>query len=625
MASEDALNLLLSGLGINDSSEATLRLARALHEAQEATFVATMRGIAATASDASSSADEARRGAPTPTTVPVAILLESQPPLAVGQVAAAWGFFRAAVSAAVWPPPGTKLSSENKHMHPVIEMLLAACIKSQAHLRLFRNQTAHDDIVAAAAQPDFIVTHARDSQASLLGAALMVEVELPSEMGIRDAELQARAFARRRVYKLFMEARDRNEAGDAVSAVVAGTNGRLVTISRVRSGAPPPGGLWQGRQPCPAISTQRLELLAGWDGVTCPALPESPPAGFEALVRVLHAPASAFSVESLPLASIRVRWDGSGTDTGAAITLGDRIGRGGSSDVYAAAAGPGGGSCALKLGRCSTSAVLAAYVAESTALRQLSATVAVAQGLVPRLQRRGERVLDRVLSQAVPSPVLELAPCGVPLEDWLRREAAAVVAAALERGDDEETVARARRQFLRDVADDVVSRVVAALACAHSVRVVHCDVRPSNVVVVDGRAMLVDWGASREMGAEGAGVGVAAYADAPVFAQDSFTSRPCQDLVPAALLWLSIARGGGCAPWLSNGRAVAGVLAARDAWLSAAAADEAASSAEEGAARVASVARFVQAASGAPSKEDLLARARVLWPPPNGACHGHGV
>jgi serine/threonine protein kinase len=114
----------------------------------------------------------------------------------------------------------------------------------------------------------------------------------------------------------------------------------------------------------------------------------------------------------------------------------------------------------------------------------------------------------------------------------------------------------------------VVLRILQALQAAHAASLVHCDVRPSNIVVVPGAgAMLVDWGISRAVGAEARGCGVAAYADRRVFEQGKYQARAVQDVIGALLTWLCVAHSELCdAPWCTSGPLEA-VFAARQAWM----------------------------------------------------------
>lgn len=165
----------------------------------------------------------------------------------------------------------------------------------------------------------------------------------------------------------------------------------------------------------------------------------------------------------------------------------------------------------------------------------------------------GGKPLQRTLA-----PVHLLTPVGQPLEAVLGAAHASLSAAA------------AAREARRRLADATARDVLAALQAAHERRIVHCDVRPQNVVWAGGRAVLVDWGVARRVGDEVAGVGVEAYALARVFAasldprrggsaqQGASGRAPAGDatvragrhvdLAAVAYLWLSIAFGGNSSP-----------------------------------------------------------------------------
>ncbi len=152
----------------------------------------------------------------------------------------------------------------------------------------------------------------------------------------------------------------------------------------------------------------------------------------------------------------------------------------------------------------------------------------------------------------------------------------------------------------------MVLRLLCALEAAHAASLVHCDVRPSNVVVVRGNAMLVDWGISRASGEEARGCGVAAYADRRVFEQGEYKARPAQDVIGALLTWLCVAHSEQCdAPWPTNG-ALHSMLDGRAAWL------ERRSGEDATVARVAAALRSAEKwRSGAGGEGALYAQARA--------------
>ena len=120
------------------------------------------------------------------------------------------------------------------------------------------------------------------------------------------------------------------------------------------------------------------------------------------------------------------------------------------------------------------------------------------------------------------------------------------------------------------LANLVCLDILGALEAAHSLSLIHCDVRPSNIVVGGtGKAVLIDWGISRDASEESSGCGVAAYADERVYLQGSYNARPAQDLCALLHTWLSVAHSQSCsAPWLAGGlKSNDAMFAARKKWL----------------------------------------------------------
>jgi hypothetical protein len=153
-------------------------------------------------------------------------------------------------------------------------------------------------------------------------------------------------------------------------------------------------------------------------------------------------------------------------------------------------------------------------------------------------------------------PLLVIAPAGMSLCEV----ADALVARERERGGTRLECAKRIMLARRALADRVARGVLRTLKVAHARGIVHCDVRPANLVVLgdesvalgDGAdVMLVDWGLSVNAGAEAVGRGVPAFAAADVFTQGSIVARARMDLVCVAHTWLAIAFGSGAcaAPW----------------------------------------------------------------------------
>ena len=291
--------------------------------AEKCTFFTQMRAIFSSSSaDTASNTDEARRAAPAPAIGTVEEVLTGGSPTpavavapapehggssAAAAAAAAWAAFSSAYLRK-WAPRAAAAAAsrlnENRDVHPVVAALLAAAVPRG--LRVWGNAYAEDEVASARIRPDFTVTHARDSAPSTLGALVLVEVKLPGSLD--DALRQARAYLRRRVYKLCCERDARGEACDGVFALGMATDGAQLALLRMRSGAPPLGGSYIGAVPCPAVQTVPLTLLGDWDFCSAPLAlldaERAPPAGFAALSRLCSLP-HALLGDGAPLESLR--------------------------------------------------------------------------------------------------------------------------------------------------------------------------------------------------------------------------------------------------------------------------------------------------------------------------------
>ena len=580
-----------------------LELATALADKNaKATFIALLDSIAAGASEGSTS-DKTRRRAPEPVAASLEDVVRSCPAIADGDHLAEWALYSAQHRglleerrAAARAPTAATLR-EVGDVQPFVSLVARRAAGADCRLRLWAGVRAEDDIAADAMTPDQVWTHSRDAAPTSLGALFIVEVKKPG--GLAAAVDQAVNFARRRVAKLFHEADSRGESAHDVSALAAGTDGNEIVLVRVLSGAPADGD-FQDAVPCPALKSEPLPLLPGWDFVDAAWMPPAAaPRGFAALARVLRAPLEAFG-GGLPLLSLDAEIDtvsvaapgavGGAPAAGSVVefvslSFSERLGCGGTSDVYAfsPAADPRFANACAKVPRFATSAVEAQFSREASTLRALEA-LAGDGAAVPRLIVEGRRA-----SKSAPArgsglrwPLLVLAPAGEPLcayVDRLVEEAAAAGGAAV-RG------AAAERELRRAIADRAAACVLRTLQLAHARGLFHCDVRPANLIVepppassmLPPRVLLADWGLSAGAGENVAGRGVCAYAADAVFSQGSCTARAQLDLAGFAFTWLSIAHGGrSCvAPWVAAPvEAYDAVRAHRAAWLQAHAAEAA--------------------------------------------------
>jgi hypothetical protein len=336
------------------------------------------------------------------------------------------------------------------------------------------------------------------------------------------------------VGRLTREADARGDPLHCVRAFSVACVGSHIAIVRVTSGAPASGDSFEDAQPCPAAYTEALELLGGWDPQHPQSVAPHPPPGFVALLRLLNASVELLNACAAPLREVQL----DAPPFPDLLQLGSRLGSGGYSDIYGLES-----DCVLKLPRCSTTAVVRSFAAEAAALRLLAHAPAE---VVPRLMSEGTRVVARSAAHDLqqPWPALLLSPAGRPLGP-----AMALLQAAPGAG---ELASAERRAF----ADSVLCGVLRGLRAAHEVGLVHCDVRPSNVVLcADNTALLVDYGLCRKENEAASRVGVRCFAAECVWEQGSCSARGGLDLVAAGHSWLSLAYGSGAGaapPWLAR-------------------------------------------------------------------------
>ena len=505
------------------------------------TFFARLKGMAGSASESSSiSTDVSRRGAPASEEVSVEDFFNGLPDVPADMVQAAWDVCIQKLGArAVQPASVLAKLKEREFVHPLVLTLLDEAMPPAADslLRMWYEAAAEDSVPHSGAEPDVLWTHARDNTPCSLGACFSLELKRWDANQLDVGCAQAGNYGRRLVARQATELLERNADLSTLCVFTAASNGEDVVLLRVRSGVvtgPDP----YCRTPCPIDQTPPLPLLRGWDPSFPTAVQKAPPAGFAALVRILHMPPALLNACTLPLEYVDVatpRFTGR-------LMLGRRLGCGGSSDVYACSL-PGDSVAAVKLARAATANVRALFAAEVASLSALSTAP---PGAAPQLLCSGSRELParaQVLPNALslPWPLLLLSPVGIPLGEALTES----VSSAAD--------ARAARRVFGDI---VMRGVLHGLHAAHEQRITHCDVRPTNVVVVRTPSfvpavLLIDYGLSRPAGVDVCGLGVRAYAADCVFKQKSCVARAGLDLIGAAFTWISVIYGDETcrAPW----------------------------------------------------------------------------
>jgi hypothetical protein len=431
-----------------------------------------------------------------------------------------WQEFRRAY--AEWAVPRGQVR-EVTHVQPVIRLVLEAAAGGTPKFKLWHGRTAADDVDAKGMAPDFSFTRLLEATLSVVAVLFLLEVKLAGKL--QDAYMQAMCYGRRRVQQLVKDALERGDAADGVVVLVGGTDGHNLIICKICSGAPAAGSSFEGCLPCPSEFSTELSLLPSswtWNSRSVP--PQNPTCGFASLVRILSAEADDLPGGSLeaPLrfldtvdqAGNRKRW-----------VLGARLGSGGMSDVYEVN-NSFPSTLVAKLPRAATATTVAAYDAEEASLSALArAHVSCVAVLVGRATRVREEVFPR---SPIACPVLLLTPRGKPLSSVVR-----------------EHLAPARR--LTQFANTVVAQLLATCTAMYDASVVHCDIRPDNVVIDErDRVVLVDFSSARRDGEK-------FEQDYRAFGLDSQVATAATDVVAAALLWIAIVHGGGggkCrAPW----------------------------------------------------------------------------
>ena len=636
------------------SAEMLAESRRELAASHKNMFFVMLDGMSAAASERSS-ADVSRRGAPKPTLAHAKALLAVFPLIPDSVVAAAWEGYRRTHS--TLHEAGKKFT-EVSHVQPIISRLIRYAGGHEMLLHEFVGKVP-DEISVDSIEPDHTLTAARDLLPNLLGAVVQIEDKLPGDLN--RAVSQVLKYGRRRIRVVTREADIRGEPLDNISTFLCGTDGHEIVFAMMKSGAPYDNN-FAGAVPCPCETTAPLPLLHGWDFADASWKPPIiPPAGFAALVRILRAPLSCFDQNGIALRAISVTITDHGSRT-FDLPLGNRLGSGGTSDVYAVSitpeldaaimrtaarggastapssikADPGAESVVVKLARFSSAAVDEQFGRESQVLRLLDAASDRMTGLLfPRLllcgRRSGVGMCGAVQAgpveggaAAAPAadvsssasqrkghsawPFLMISPQGETVESYVNR----TLEDSRDASASAASVSSSTPWLLRlELADALTRDLLHVLHVAHTKRLIHCDLRPQNVVVFNGRAVLCDWGLCVDATSDVTGRGVPAYCDSHLFlgSQKTFAARPRVDLVAAAYFWVSVVFGGRrCeAPWVQRGDTTLEILAKRQAWFAAHASDR-----SETRESLRCCSMFLEASVGADNKK--LHPALYSWP-----------
>jgi hypothetical protein len=508
------------------------------------TFFARLKGMSGSASESSSiSTDVSRRGAPASNEVSLEDFFDGLPDVPAVAVQAAWDVCTQKLGArAVQPASDLAALKEREFVHPLVRILLEEAMPPAAEslLRMWYEAAAEDSVQHSGAVPDVLWTHARDITPCSLGACFSLELKRWDAKQLAFGCAQAGNYGRRLLARQATELLERGTDLSTLCVFTAASNGEDVVLLRVRSGVVTGPDPYCGT-PCPMDQTPPLPLLRGWDPTRPTAVQEEPPAGFAALMRILHMSPELLNACTLPLEFVDVA---TSLFTGR-ITLGTRLGCGGSSDVYDCSlpADSFPHAAAVKLARAATAHVNTLFAAEGASLSSLSEAP---PGAAPQLLCTGSRELP-VRAQVLPSgfsspwPLLLLSPVGIPLGKALTEYVSG-------RAD-----ARAARHAFGDI---IIRGVLHGLHVAHDKNILHCDVRPTNVVFVRTSsnlpaALLIDYGLSRAAGENCSGLGVSDYAADCVFKQKTCAARARLDLIGAAFTWISCVYGDETcrAPW----------------------------------------------------------------------------
>ena len=487
------------------------------------------------------------------------------------------------------PPLPTVADDEKPAMHDLIGKILDIALEcaqqsSKTKLVLYHERKAKINDSTACVIPDWVAAHLRDRSFCMHAMLFGLEAKNRKPENVSVGQAQGMDY----VLRLASYRDDQlNEGGcrGRSRAFAAFSNGENIQffslrLSRVTSDS----------EHVTMTSTELLELvpLSVFNGG---AWPVEPTPGFTALVRMLSS--SAEQLGELEALKSSVFFPGAGV-----VSLNDRIALGGFCDVYEGTL-PSGGLAAVKLPRYRSAQVCADLANEASALvaLQQSPCQHIPELILPTAPPRpftpprsrsagsmsssgvsaGRAALLDTWDPALdnftfPAGLVSL-PLGTPLVQ--------VMAELLDREFPSPAACEAQMAAL---ADHVFAGLHSALCHAHRIGLLHCDVRPQNVVLVagnrtdwlDSRVVLVDWALAVPLGSRHGTSrnGVAAYLHADLAVPGSpWTARQKHDLCAAAYTAATIACGTTnghhvATPWCGmhfKGTGSAAVVA-RNAW-----------------------------------------------------------
>jgi hypothetical protein len=274
---------------------------------------------------------------------------------------------------------------EVRVIHPAVRGVVNAILGSaQSSIKCHGDCIAPDDIPVDQIKVDLLFTRTQDAMASLRAAVFFLEEKLVGHLN--EGIVQCVAYLRRQMRVLIKEwsLRGANsqellvpESMSVLSklfSVGAGTDGATIRFVCVTSGVPQTcTDLGNVDHVMPEVSTDLLEFLpidGTYNGGPID-LPEVPTPGFKALFQVLSLGPDVLSSVSPPLTSVTCCSVGDAAGASMRFTLVERLGSGGTSDVYSGS-GVDGALVVVKAPRYTTENLLTQFEVEHECLSTLA-------------------------------------------------------------------------------------------------------------------------------------------------------------------------------------------------------------------------------------------------------------